>query len=236
VSMAVTTKLVVIPMKDPQLAKTRLAGPKAKGTSAIMGGGLDDDSRAALAASLFSNLLIQLLRLKSHCRHGFDIATVTASAEIARRARHCGINVIAEGQILGLNNALNLAADWATQRGYRSLAVLPGDLARPQRHDLQQLLDRPENGREAVICTAKDGGTNALLLPLPVRIGFCYGENSGQSHRTALLQAGLRVRMPVLDSLRHDIDRPEDLREMGVDSALEPLLSSQPEALIGDET
>ena len=250
-NMRKATRLVVIPMKDPRLGKTRLgktrlgttrlgkinlAGPKAAGVPGETSAGLENTARAALSIGLFDNLVTQLLRLRPLCRHGFDLATVTASATIATRARQAGIGVIDEGRTLGLNQALQLAAEWAGQSGYQSLAVLPGDLARPLVPDLQALLDRPADPGEAVLCPAKDGGTNALLLPLPLKIGFSYGENSSHSHREALLRAGLRVWMPALTSLKYDVDRPEDLTSMATVQPLDPGRTAQPKALIGGAT
>ena len=161
---------------------------------------------------------------------------MTASATIASRARQAGIGVIDEGRTLGLNQALQLAAEWAGQSGYQSLAVLPGDLARPHSPELQTLLDRPADPGEAVLCPAKDGGTNALLLPLPLKINFSYGENSSLTHRKALLRAGLRVWMPALISLKYDIDRPEDLDAMATVQPLDPGRTARPKAQIGSAT
>lgn len=195
-------RLVVVPMKDPARAKTRL------------GGTLSAARRATLAQILFSLTLQRLERIRRTAQHGFDIATVTSSPLIASHARAAGIRVIDEGPAQDLNAAIADAADWAHRAGYAAMAVLPGDLAQPLPADLLTLLDRPAYPAQAVICESSDGGTNALLLPLPVPIAFHYGPDSFRAHLAAAQRAGLDVLTPQLDSLRHDIDRGEDLAHL----------------------
>ncbi|MDK8874572.1 2-phospho-L-lactate guanylyltransferase [Paracoccus sp. SSJ] len=192
-------RLVVVPMKDPSRAKTRL------------GEVLDPSRRARLAVTLFKLTLQRLGRAQGAVTHGFDIATVTASPAIARLARDAGIAVIDERSADGLNAAVTLAADWAALRGYASLGVLPGDLAAPTLGDLLRLLDRPAAPDLAVVCASADGGTNALILPLPARMRFRYGQGSFRAHLAEAGAAGLHTLAPALGSLRHDVDRREDL-------------------------
>ena len=197
--MTLAARLVVVPMKDPSRAKTRL------------GEVLDPVRRAQLAVTLFQQTLRQLARAQRLATHHFELATVTASPAIAEIARATGLAVIDEGAAGDLNAAVTLAAIWATQRGYASLAVLPGDLASPSLEDLRQLLDRRAD--QTVICSSLDGGTNALLVPLPSCIRFRYGPGSFQAHLHEMRGAALQPLTPALTSLRHDVDRREDLLE-----------------------
>lgn len=197
--MTRASRLVVVPMKDPVDAKTRL------------GDALPADRRAALAETLFALTLQRLARIRWAARHGFDIATVTASPQIAARAHAAGVIVIEQGLLPGLNAAVTDAADWAHEAGYAALAILPGDLAAPSPADLLALLDQPANAGQAVICESSDGGTNALMLPLPAGMGFHYGTGSFKAHLAAAQRAGLNPQTPRLASLHHDVDRYQDL-------------------------
>lgn len=197
--MSCARQLVTIPMKDPAAAKTRL------------GSALDPAHRAALTETLFALTLQRLMRIRKTARHRFDIATVTPSPQIADRARAAGIAAIEQGPLPGLNAAVAYAADWAHQAGYAAMAILPGDLAAPSSADLLTLLDRPANAAQAVICEASDGGTNALILPLPARMDFHYGPDSFKAHLAAMRRAGLNALHLHLASLRHDVDRHQDL-------------------------
>lgn len=203
-------RLVVVPMKDPAEAKTRLSDV------------LDPARRAGLAIRLFRQTLQRLDEVQATVQHRFDIATVTASPAIAALAENAGVSVIDEGQPRGLNAAIAHAAYLAALRGYLSMAVLPGDLAAPEPGDLRRLLDREIAPDQVVICASTDGGTNALMLPLPVRIRFRYGPGSFQAHADEARAAGLRVVTPRLDSLRHDVDRRENLQRF-------PLLWPRPQ-------
>lgn len=193
------TRLVVVPMKDPAHAKTRLSDI------------LDPAHRAGLAISLFKRTLSRLSSAKADSRHGFDVATVTASPAIAAIARSMNVAVIKEGQPRDLNAAVQLAAEVAAKQGYHDLVVLPGDLAAPTQPDLLHLLDRDTCTGHVVLCASTDGGTNALLLPLPARIRFRYGPASFQAHRNEAQKAGLGTTELGLESLRHDVDRRENL-------------------------
>lgn len=192
-------RLVVVPMKDPSDAKTRLSDV------------LDPARRADLATRLFCQTLQCLSKVQALVQHRFDIATVTASPTIAALAKNAEISVIHEGSPGGLNAAVSCAAHLASLRGYTSLAVLPGDLAAPTLPDLLQLLDRDDAPGQAVICPSSDGGTNALILPLPAKMRFRYGPGSARGHAGEARAAGLRVLTPRLESLRHDVDRRENL-------------------------
>lgn len=189
-------RLVVVPMKDPSAAKTRL-GPE-----------LDPAERAALALGLFKANLRRLLAARGASRRGFDLAVVTRSAQIAALAEEFGVLAIREQAASSLSEAAEEAADWAAAQGYNSICLLPADLAAPAQADLLALLDGAD---EAALCPSADGGTNALLLPLPCPIAFAYGPDSFAAHLAAMKAAGLTPRLPQLESLRHDVDRLEHL-------------------------
>lgn len=209
-------RLVVIPMKDPSRAKTRL------------GTALDADARAALALALFNATVTHLRGALELLPEGeVEIAVVTSSPLIARLARGLGLHLIdetpAESGADGLSAALETAADWATARGYAALCILPGDLAEPKPADLARLLSHDLSGGQAVLCPASDLGTNALLVPLPCPFRFLYGVKSAVAHRQAAEAAGLCPVILPLDSLRADVDTVEDLGH---------LLAQQPQMLV----
>ncbi|WP_114011106.1 2-phospho-L-lactate guanylyltransferase [Cohaesibacter intestini] len=201
--------LLVIPMKDPKDAKTRL------------GSGLDRKERATLALSLF-DMLVKRIQSVLAARDAFadqviDIAVVSASPILKQAAQRLGIHHIAEGQKKGLSNALDHAAKEALALGYQAMLILPGDLADPKPADLSRLIDHAATGETAVICPSSDWGTNALLLPLPNPIAFQFGEKSFHNHYRAMTEAGLTPILLPLTSLRLDVDRLDDLRHLSRD-------------------
>ncbi len=196
--MSAGRRLAVIPMKDPARAKTRLC-PR-----------LDADGRAVLALALFEATVARLRAGIEACPAGVDLAVVTCSATIRSAAAELGLTVIDDGGAGDLSPALERAAAWGAARGYDGLCILPGDLADPAPSELARLLSAPLDGR-AVICPAKDLGTNALMVPLPRPFPFAYGTRSAAVHLAAAEAAGLRAVLMPLPSLRLDVDTVADL-------------------------
>lgn len=190
-------RLIVVPMKDPAASKTRLNTA------------LTARQRQSFAQLLLRRTLTFLDGLKS--RGHFDLAVVTDSDDASKIARQMDVTVIAEGPCTGLNAAVDTAADWAEQRGYGSLCILPADLAAPDPDDVLKLLDRADRGGQAVICPSTDLGTNALLVSPPKAMNFCFGPRSANRHLEAAEAAGLAPVLMPLESLKYDIDTSDNL-------------------------
>ncbi|WP_334060824.1 2-phospho-L-lactate guanylyltransferase [Limimaricola cinnabarinus] len=200
--MSGAKRLVAIPMKDPRDAKTRL------------GLVLTPDQRGKLALSLFRATVARLHEAVEGLEAQVDLAVVSSSPIIHDVAETMGLSVIDDGCAPSLSLAVEAAANRALEQGYAALCVLPGDLADPDPVDLAWLLDQPVEGGRAVICPAKDLGTNALMVPLPCPFAFAYGAQSTIRHRRAAEAAGLTPVMMPLGSLRIDIDTVEDLHHL----------------------
>lgn len=195
--------LVVVPMKDPRRAKSRL------------GGILDGRERARLARQLFERTLRLLADLRAaDAIPTFDIAVVTGTAEIAERAAAHGARALAEGPEAGLSGAITVAAAAAKAAGYRRLCVLPADLATPDPGDIRKLLSLDLGSHGLALCPSRDFGTNALLAAPPDAIAFAYGPRSFHAHGAAGRAAGIIPIVLPLESLRWDIDSSADLANL----------------------
>lgn len=186
-------------MKDPADAKTRLADS------------LSPIQRSVLASRLFAGNLDFLQGCREVGR--FDLAVISSSPRSAALARQRGIELIEERGAQGLSAAATQAAAWAKNCGYERMAIVPGDLARPEAKDL---LDFLQSEQPLCICPASDGGTNALLLSPPDAIEFCYGPDSSRLHSQQGLLNGLECRVMKHCSLSYDIDRSPDLALHGI--------------------
>ncbi len=196
-------RLVVVPMKDPALAKTRLAGA------------LDGHQRAAFARTLYIRTLETLTDLRDRVgAERFDLAVVTGSGAVRRIARALDVATIDEGTEEGLNHALAAAARFAGERGYRSLAILPADLASPRLSDLTSFLLQPLDVHRMIACPSMDMGTNALLIAPPGGLDFAFGPRSFARHMRAAEAAGLNPMALPLESLKWDIDSSDDLARL----------------------
>ena len=187
--------LFIIPMKDPAVAKSRLAEV------------LPDAVRARLAMALFRRMLGFL----AEAQPGVDVLVVSESDTI----EEMGTGYFLRQKSRGLNKAVTEGAAWAVANGYAAICVLPADLADPTAADLARLLAL---GKGVSIAPAHDGGTNALLVSPPDAITFCYGKGSCAAHQRAA--AGLPCTIIPLESFRYDIDTSADLaRVRGVEWA-----------------
>ena len=178
--------LFIIPMKDPAVAKSRLAEV------------LPDAVRARLAMALFRRTLGFLAAAQPEV----DVLVVSESDVIEAEATGYFLRQASSG----LNNAVTEGAAWAKLHGYGAICVLPADLADPSAADLARFLTL---GVGVSIAPAHDGGTNALLVSPPDAISFHFGKGSSLAHQRAA--AGLACTIMPLESFRYDIDTSADL-------------------------
>lgn len=185
--------LIVVPMKEPSLSKTRLQGRLSPG------------QREQLARLMLCKTLDLLVRLGDA-----DLAVVTGSVVAAEIAEDRGVRVIAEPPGATLSGALEHAASLAQAEGYRRLCVLPADLAAPKLADLRRFLASKVS---VTVCPAQDYGTNALLLKPPRAVRFRYGPQSARLHMEEAERLGLHAVWMPLESLGLDVDTTACLDE-----------------------
>ena len=189
--------LVVVPMKDPACAKTRLSDA------------LSAFDRQSLAWHLYRGTLDVLRSVQRHTH--IDLAVVTGNRDISNHGAEAGIAVISEGPEASLTGAVQSAAAWASAQGYARLCVLPADLAAPKASDIVRLL---ECDARAVVVPATDMGTNGLLVSPPMAMPFCYGPRSAIKHMQCAEEIGLDPILLPLESLRIDIDTSDCLERV----------------------
>jgi len=185
--------LVAIPMKGLGQAKSRLSPV------------LDAGQRAHLVLGLFDRTLAFFRSAFPQ----FDVTIITASAQLAARARAAGTQVLQEAAASGLNAAAAGAAQWARAHDYQRLMIVPGDIPVLLREEVEQMVALSENYQVA-IAEARDGGTNMLLMSPPRDIPFQYGSGSALRHETVARANGLSAMRRYLPFLGHDLDTPDD--------------------------
>lgn len=85
------------------------------------------------------------------------------------------------------------------------MLVLPCDLPFVEKEDVDRLM-----GDKIMIVPSQDGGTNALFLPLKVRVETQFGENSFRRHIEIFEEEDLPYEIVESDRFR-DIDTKEDI-------------------------
>jgi 2-phospho-L-lactate guanylyltransferase len=188
--------LFVIPMKDPKKGKSRLSSV------------LPAAARARLAMALFR----QVLRFLKDHQPSHDVLVVTGSDAVAKTTSELGAQILNE-KSTGLNKAVSQAAIWA-KPNYKSICILPADLADPEAADLAQLLACPRDGRFVTIAPSHDGGTNCLIASPPDVIVFRYGPASSLAHQKEAEKCGAACTIAPLSSFAYDIDTSADLHRL----------------------
>jgi 2-phospho-L-lactate guanylyltransferase len=186
---------------------------------------LSPAQRAALSRWLLERTLRLALTAVEH------VVVVSRARALLAQARALGAWGLREA-VPGLNPALSQAARFAQVRGADGILVLPADLPRLTRQDLDALLAlggvgagvkpaptpgvTPAPTPVLVIAPCRSGtGTNALLLRPPGLIPFAFGPDSFAAHCAAARAVGVEPVVHRADSLAFDLDTPEDW-ELGI--------------------
>ncbi|AAZ28067.1 2-phospho-L-lactate guanylyltransferase [Colwellia psychrerythraea] len=185
---------IVIPMKDPQLSKTRL-DPQ-----------LSSRQRQALALSMFKTTLSFFN--KYFPQH--HLLVVTASEFISDIACTYGASVLIETK-LGLRQAVESAARWSLNNDFQSQLLIPADIAELDYREFERLLMIYRPVPSVLLCPAFDLGTNALLTTPPNAIPFLYGIDSSLAHQRVAQERDIVCQVIKLPALALDIDTPDDL-------------------------
>lgn len=203
--------VVLIPLKPPSEAKERLAGT------------LTHDERRELAEAT----LRTVVRAVTAAR--LTLAVVTPDTTVAAALLPPGIPVIAESpDARGLSAQIEHALAQPFFAGFDHVLILHADLPLASAESLGLLAGQASDG--VTMVESADGGTNAMLAPLPLAFPLNYGKGSFAKHQAAATAAGLAVSSFASPALALDLDTPDDLRfllarpEGGSSSAGELLL------------
>lgn len=190
-----TSAWAVVPAKAFVNAKSRLSTV------------LDHDARAKLAAALLSRLLHEL-------SHGglAGIVVATASQEVADLASQFRVDVVEDGERLGVSQVVAGALQALTQRGATSAIVVMADLPLFDRADCRKMLAALEPGTVVVAPDRRDAGANAVAVSLPAPFELPFGrEDSFAAHCRSAEASGLTVVKHESRGASLDLDTPEDL-------------------------
>jgi 2-phospho-L-lactate guanylyltransferase len=190
---------VIVPVKQLDAAKTRLAPA------------LSARQRRLLARGLLDHTLKVLRGLK-----GIEgILVVSKDRAMLAAARKFGAGTVLEAKCDGLNRALARATAEAARRGAESVLILPTDLPLLSAEDIAQAMRMANLPPFVVLAPDRaERGTNLLYMAPPGVVRFSFGERSFQRHRQAARRAGADAAVCRRPGLAHDVDRPEDLLEI----------------------
>lgn len=191
---------LVVPVKRLALAKTRLAA-------------YGDAVRQDLALAFAVDVVTAAVGAQSVVQ----VLVVTDDERAAAALVGAGATVVPDSPDAGLNPALAHGVALLRQELQVGVATVSADLPALRSADLDAALAQvPAHGRGFVV-DAEGSGTTLLAAAPGVELAPAYGAGSRAGH----LASGA-LELPAADSLRLDVDTPEDLQRalrLGVGTA-----------------
>jgi 2-phospho-L-lactate/phosphoenolpyruvate guanylyltransferase len=193
-----TRTCAVLPVKRFDDAKQRLDRVLTAG------------ARRALAEAMVTDVLIALRRAKSIDR----VVVVTGEGPAAAIARAHEAESI-EDDDRGHSHAARSGVDWAMERGFGRVLLVPGDCPAVDPAEIDALVAAGLSAPDVTVVPDRHGtGTNALLLAPPDVISPSFGPGSRERHEHAADAAQAHCRVARVPSLVLDVDTGEDLEAL----------------------
>jgi 2-phospho-L-lactate guanylyltransferase len=191
-------RALLIPVKDPTKAKTRL------------GGLLSPEERQWLAWAMFEDVVRAVRAVSSADR----IVLVTNYGPAIEKAYALNWDVLIEEQ----QSSESASVDWASrqlaEQGFDAVMRLPADVPLAQAQDIDLLLACQLRAPAALIVPSRDGtGTNALLRTPPSLFPSRFGPDSLALHKAEAERVHAQCFIVKNRRIALDIDDPLDLRE-----------------------
>ena len=190
---------VVIPVKDIDAAKQRLAGV------------LDAEERRALYTAMLKDVLSAVAGAR-----GYDtVALVTRDATAIAIAARFGFNVIDDRDNAGHTEAVNLAIAHLQGLEVGAMVTFPGDIPLVTPYEIETLLDASRSGPGMTIAPSRDKrGSNAVACTPPDAVPLRFGSDSFFPHLAAARHCEIEPRVVELAGFGLDIDTPDDLMQL----------------------
>ena len=192
-------KALLIPVKDPANAKTRLADL------------LTADERRRLAWAMFEDVS----RAVAGARSADRVVLVSSFAPATRRARGFGWDVLTEASQISESASVDWASRVLAQRGFDVAMRLPADLPLVRAEDIDALLSTELNAPAALLVPSREGtGTNAIIRTPPALFPSRFGPNSLALHKEEASRVGVDCVVVNNDRIALDVDEPADVESL----------------------
>jgi len=187
------TVTAILPFRSIDSSKSRMAPL------------LSEEERREFSARLLERTLFALGRAAR-----ISSVILVSPDPLARAlARSGGHEALDDGGV-ELNAAIALGVRHAATSGASAVLVLPVDLAEVSAANIDALLIG-WSGSKPGLLASPDGGTSALLVPLPRTFTPQFGANSAAAHHNELSRDGAEVET-LSSPLAADLDTPDDLK------------------------
>lgn len=193
------TLWAVVPIKPKGQAKSRLASVLPK----------------SARAALFKAMLHDVLESLNACDAIDGILLVTSVRRGRALARRFNAGLFEDDGTVGLNGALDKAANHLKHKNVDRLLLLHGDLPAIRPQEIQFMLAQHRDTPGMTIAPdLAEQGTNAMIVSPPDLLAFSYGINSFQRHWKAARMLGIEPTTVRLPGTGLDIDEPADLQQL----------------------
>ncbi len=189
-------KALLIPVKDPTSAKTRLAEL------------LSGEERRRLAWAMFEDVSLAMATTSKPDR----IVLVSSFAPAIERARELGWDVLIEESQTSESTSVDWASRVLGERGFDTVMRLPADLPLVQAEDIDELLSIELDSPGTILVPSREGtGTNAIIRKPPALFPSRFGPNSLALHKQEAARVGVECIVVNNARIALDIDEPGDV-------------------------
>jgi 2-phospho-L-lactate guanylyltransferase len=190
-------RALLIPVKDPSTAKTRLAGL------------FSPEERVRLAWAMFEDVSHAVSATTTPDR----VVLVSSSEPAIERAQSLGWEVLVEQS----QQSESASVDWASrvlaERGFDMVMRLPADLPLIEARDVDELISIELRAPAALLVPSREGtGTNAIIRMPPDLFPSRFGPNSLRLHKQEAARVGVVCLVVSNERIALDIDEPSDLK------------------------
>lgn len=190
-------KAILIPVKNPENAKTRLAGL------------LSREERVRLAWAMFEDVS----RAVCATTKADSIVLVSSFEPAIERARALRWDVLVEQ----FQESESASIDWASSvlagRGFDTVLRLPADIPLVDPRDIDELISIELRSHAAVLVPSLEGtGTNAIARMPPDLFPSRFGPDSLALHKREAARVGAECLIVNNTRIALDIDEPADLK------------------------
>jgi len=189
-------KALLIPVKDPTNAKTRLAQL------------LSEPERRQLAWAMFEDVS----RAIANARKPDRVVMVSSFTPAIELASEMGWDVLVEESQTSESASVDWASRILSDRGFETVMRLPADLPLVRAEDIDELLSIELDSPGALLVPSREGtGTNAVIRTPPALFPSRFGPNSLALHKQEAARVGVECVLVNNARIALDIDESADV-------------------------
>lgn len=190
--------MILVPVKNLAHAKQRLASV------------MDQATRTLLAQAMLHDVLLAIASWGK-----WPCTVVSSDLYACDLAAHFRIETIPDPENPGETGAIEMATRVCTERGCSFTLVLPADIPLLRPEELDEIVKHAP-ARGSLLVPASDGrGTNAAYVSPPDLFPLQFGNDSFTPHLAAARATHLPCVVIELPGVAVDVDRPDDLYQLG---------------------